>query len=179
MGDIAATSTRHQDDAVRAAAITALGHLPGSSEIALLLAGIAAGDKPEDARLARQSLSRLNGPGVAETVIAQATNGEQPIRVVFLEQLASRNVTSSVPLLLNTRHDPNAAIRSAALGSLAEIASPADQRHAPGSLRKRDSAAPALRPDRSDGRRSFLTAMRIRDCEYSQPAGAVTALSIG
>jgi hypothetical protein len=65
---------------------------------------------------------------VAETVLAQATNGEQPIRVVFLEQLASRNVSTSIPLLLQTRDDPVPAVRSAALGALAEIGTPSEQR---------------------------------------------------
>lgn len=113
---------------VRAAAISALGKLLGNPEVALLLARIAAGDNADEAKLARQSLSRLDGPGVADAVVAGATGGEQPLRVVFLEQIASRNMSSSLPLLLATRQDPVVAVRSAALGSLAEIAPPSEQR---------------------------------------------------
>ena len=121
-------ATRHEDPAVRAAAITALGQLPATSEIALLLGRIAAGKNTEDAKLARQSLSRLNGPGVADTVLSEATRGETPIRAVFIEQLALRNVASSVPLLLSLRDDPAPSVRSAALASLAEIAPPSEQK---------------------------------------------------
>lgn len=126
-GDAAAVpaaveATRHADPAVRAAAIVALGQLPGSPATAGLLAGVAAGDDIDDAKLARQSLARLNGPGVAEAVLAGAESGETPLRVVFLEQIAARNMTGSLELLLRMRHDPSAHVRSAALGSLAEIA---------------------------------------------------------
>jgi HEAT repeat protein len=132
-GDAAAvpaisTAAAHADPDVRAAAIVALGQLPGNREIAFQLARIIDGDNAEEAKLARQSLSRLTGPGVAETVLNEATRGEQPLRTIFVEQLATRNVASSVPLLLSMRNDPDPAIRSAALGSLAEIAEPSDQR---------------------------------------------------
>ena len=131
-GDVAAISaisaaTQHANPEVRAAAITALGMLPGNSDVALILARIAAGDNTDDAKLARLSLSRLNGPDVADTVVAGATRGEQPLRIVFLEQIASRNMAASVPLLLATRADPAEPVRSAALRALAEIAPPTEQ----------------------------------------------------
>lgn len=113
---------RSEAATVRAAAITALGRLPGSPDTALQLARIAAGDDVTDAKLARQSLSVLTGPGVAEAVLAQAKSGEPALRVVFIEQLASRNMAEQVPLLLQLRSDPDATIRSAALGALADIA---------------------------------------------------------
>lgn len=122
------TATQHEDAEVRAAALTALGHLPGNRDVALLLARVAAEKNPEAAKLAGLSLSRLNGPGVADLVLSEATTGQPPLREVFIEQLAARNVASSIPLLLKMRNDSNPAVRSAALESLAEIASPSEQR---------------------------------------------------
>lgn len=128
-GDPAATRTiaaaaNHSDPSVRAAAIVALGELPGTPDTATLLASIIAKGDPADAKLARQSLARLNGPGVADTIATGATSAAAApaLRIVFLEQLAARDMTESVPLLFQTRSDPDAAIRAAALGSLAELA---------------------------------------------------------
>lgn len=114
---------RSPDAAVRSAALTALGQLPGTPAVVELLARVAAGANADDAKLARQSLARLDGTGVADAVIAGATAGDVSLRVVLLDALASRNMTASVPLLLQTRADANAAIRSAALGALADLAS--------------------------------------------------------
>ena len=122
------TATQHTEAEVRSAAILALGRLPGTPETAHLLAGIAAGDNVDDAKIARQSLARLSGPGVSERVIEGATSGEQPLRVVYLEQLSYHQSPASVSLLLGTRQDPSPAIRSAALNALAEVGSPAEQR---------------------------------------------------
>ncbi|HTO04879.1 MAG TPA: HEAT repeat domain-containing protein, partial [Opitutus sp.] len=121
-------ATQHEDAEVRTAALTALGHLPGNRDVALLLAQVAAGKNPEEAKLASLGLARLNGPGVADLVLKEATQGTQPTREVFVQQLAARNVVSSIPHLLKMRDDPAPAVRSAALSSLAEIASPSEQR---------------------------------------------------
>lgn len=131
-GDAAAVSaisaaTRHENPVVRSAAITALGMLPGNSDVAVILARIAAGDNADEAKLARLSLARLTGPEVADTITAGAPRGEQPLRIVFLNQVAARNMSASVPLLLSMREDPAAPVRSAALGALAEIAPPTEQ----------------------------------------------------
>lgn len=116
----AAAKSEHAD--IRAAAVTALGFLPGNPDDARLLAEIAAGQNADDAKLARQSLARLNGPGVAAAIIDGAATAAPSLRVVFLEQLAARNMTEAVPLLLQTRFDHDATVRSAALGALADIA---------------------------------------------------------
>ncbi len=115
-------ATGSADATVRIAAIGALGRLPGTPESAEVLGRLAAGGHTDDAKLARESLARLAGPGVAEVVAANATRGETAIRVVFLDQIAERDMTAQVPLLLRMRSDPEAAVRSAALGALAEIA---------------------------------------------------------
>ncbi len=117
----------HPDAEVRRAALSALGFFPGSRDIAALLAQAIAGTTGEESRLARQSLARLHGPDVDTAIISGAERGTTALRVVHLEQLALRNQTEAIPLLLKCRQDPDAAIRSAAIGALGDIASPAEE----------------------------------------------------
>lgn len=119
----------HADATVRTAALTALGFLPGSTETAQLLARAAAGSNSDEAKVARQSLARLSGANVNAAVLAGAERGEPALRAVFLEQLALRNQTEGVPLLIKTRADPDATVRGAAVAALGEIA-PASEQHA-------------------------------------------------
>lgn len=116
------TASQHADPAVRAAAITALGKLPGKSDTAQHLAQIAASGNSADAKLAREALARLDGPGVADFIIANARTGDAKLCAVFLEQIASRYMIESIPLLLETRNDSDPSLRAAALDALAVIA---------------------------------------------------------
>ncbi|MDO8539178.1 MAG: HEAT repeat domain-containing protein [Opitutaceae bacterium] len=116
----------HRDDSVRRAALEALGRLPGTAETAQLLARATMSGDSTDAKIARHSLARLNGPGVSEIVIAGAGKGDTRSRAMFLEQLALRNMTEATPLLLKTRGDSDATIRAAAVGALGEVGSPAE-----------------------------------------------------
>jgi HEAT repeat protein len=115
------------DSAVRAAALAALGKLPGSREVALQLAQFLVTAAGDEAKLARQSLARLNGPGVNDAILATAADGEAKLRVVMLEAVALRNLTEAFPLLWKIRGDPDATVRAAALRSLGELAPASDQ----------------------------------------------------
>ena len=117
----------HTDADVRAAAIGALGSLPGNPEIATRLARVAAETTGDEAKLARRSLDRLNGPGVTETILKGAEQAAPALRAVFLEESGMRNMTEAMPLLLKTRGDADADVRSAALGALAVIAPASEQ----------------------------------------------------
>ena len=121
-------ATKHADADVRASALGALGVLPCSRDIATLLAQVAAGKNSTDAKLARQSLARLNGPDVNATVLAGAERGETASRTVFIEQLALRNQIEGIPLLLKLRADADSAVRLAALAALGDLAPPSEQR---------------------------------------------------
>jgi HEAT repeat protein len=127
-GTAIAMAVNHKDADVRAAAISALGHFPGTRETTALLAKIAAGTDTADAKLARQSLARLSGSGVVSTILTGAEKGEVPLRLVYLEQLALRNMLEGLPLLLKSRSDPNAEVRAAAVGALGEIAPASEQK---------------------------------------------------
>ncbi|HWA85223.1 MAG TPA: HEAT repeat domain-containing protein [Opitutus sp.] len=120
-------ASRSSDPDVRAAALAALGQLPGSAETAAVLANAVAHGETADAKLARQSLGRLNGPGVADAVIAGASSGPPALRAVYLEAIGDRYMTESVPVLLKTRDDADTSVRLAALAALGDIAPPATE----------------------------------------------------
>ena len=120
-------ATQHTAATVRTAAINALGDLPGDTSLVTLLATLGSSDNFEDAKLARASLARLHGPGVSAAVLAGAEKGPAQKRALFIEQIASRNLTEGLPFLHQSRHDPDATIRTAAVGSLGELAPFSDQ----------------------------------------------------
>jgi hypothetical protein len=119
---VAVAATAHADAEVRGVAITALGTIPGSAETARVLAKIAAGADAAEAKAARVSLARLNGPGVSAAVFSGAEQGEAALRTAFIEQLALRNQIEGLPLLLKLRADPDAAVRAAAASAFGDLA---------------------------------------------------------
>lgn len=132
-GDAAAVpavvaALQHAETGVRSAAVTALGLLPGSAEVAAALASVAAAGSSDESKLARQSLTRLNGPDVSAAIVAAAAKAPTAQRVVYLEQIALRNQTEAIPLLLKTRQDADSAVRTAAVAALGEIAPLSEQK---------------------------------------------------
>ncbi|MCX6940770.1 MAG: hypothetical protein NTX09_08550 [Verrucomicrobia bacterium] len=120
-------ASHHTAATVRTAAINALGDLPGDTSLVTLLATLGSSDNFDDAKLARASLARLHGPGVSAAVLAGAEKGPVQKRALFIEQIASRNLTEGLPFLHQRRQDPDATIRTAAVGSLGELVPFSDQ----------------------------------------------------
>lgn len=121
-----ASAVGSSDPSIRAAAITALGELPGTAETAAQLAGVIAEGEPADGKLARQSLARLNGPAVDATILAGAERGAKEVRPAFIEQIALRNIAAGRPLLARLQRDPDVAARIAAAAALGEIGGEAE-----------------------------------------------------
>lgn len=117
-----------KDADVRLAAIEALGQLPGTRETATVLARLIASPDATEAKSARQSLARMNGPDVSAAILAGAERGEPAARAVYMEQLALRGMTEGLPILLKCRIDPNPAVRAAAVGALGELAPFSEQK---------------------------------------------------
>jgi HEAT repeat protein len=124
---VVAKSLADADGVVRLAALATLGALPGNRDVTLQLARFIATASGDEAKLARQSLARLNGPGVNATVVAAAEQGDAPVRLVMLEAIAARDLTEALPLLWKLRADADGAVRAAALRSLGDIAPASDQ----------------------------------------------------
>lgn len=121
-------ATKHQDASVRTAAIEALGFLPGNRDTTTLLATFASHADGDEAKLARQSLARSNGPEVAPAITSGADGGEPRLRAVYLEQIALRNMTEALPLLLKCRADSDAGVRLAAISALGDLAPFSEQK---------------------------------------------------
>jgi HEAT repeat protein len=111
--------------AVRLAALDALGRLPGDAEVAHRLVALAAG-RGEEAKAASAALARLDGPGLDDLIRAGAAAGDDALRAVCIQQLAARNLTDTIPFLLNLRTAPSENLRLEALDALRSIASTAD-----------------------------------------------------
>jgi HEAT repeat protein len=123
-----AQAVKHQDAEVRAAAIEALGLLPGTRENAILLATTAAAADSTDGKPARQALARMDGPGVAAAILAGAERGDTQTRAIYIEQLALRNMPEALPLLRKLRADSDATVRTAAVAALGDIAPPSEEK---------------------------------------------------
>lgn len=107
---------------VRLAALEALGRLPGDAAVAHRLAALASG-KGDEAKAASAALARLDGPGLDELIRAGAAGeGDHALRAVFIQQIAARNLTDSIPFLLSLRASPVENLRLEALDSLRLIA---------------------------------------------------------
>jgi len=116
-----AAEVNSADDAVRIAAISALGALGGISDIELLAQqSIAPG---QIGRAAERSLSILSGEGVSEGLLKAAQSGDAEVRAKIIDCLVTRQQKDAVPVLIKLAEDKNLSVRKAsfkALGSLAE-----------------------------------------------------------
>ncbi len=123
----AAKALADPDPAVRTTALAALGQLPGNADVANQLAQFLVTVSGDDAKLARQSFARLNGPGVNDAILAGAASGEPRLRAVWLEMIGLRGMTEALPLLWKIRADPDGGVRAAAVRAAGEIAPASDQ----------------------------------------------------
>ena len=124
---VALQALTEADAAVRTTAIAALGELPGSAEIARQLVKFLTTATGDEAKIARRSLARLNGPGVNAALLAGAEQGEPQARAVFIELIGLRNMTEALPMLWRSRGDADAVVRRAAVRSLGDIAPATDE----------------------------------------------------
>jgi len=116
------SAVKSDDEKVRLAALSALSRL-GEEPAVLLLASIAATATGKEQEVARQSLDRLPGPNIDNTVrelIKGQINAD--VKTELIRTLGPRQTEDAVPLLLKTAKDDNASVRSESLKVLAELA---------------------------------------------------------
>jgi len=112
---------------VRLATLDTLGRLPGTPDVARKLAALALG-KGDEAKAASAALARLNGPGLDELIRnGAAAESDNALRVVYIQQIAARNLTEAIPFLFTLRQSSVESLRLEALDALRLIAAPADQ----------------------------------------------------
>lgn len=164
----------HPDAGVRLAALESLGRLPGSPEVARRLATLATG-QGDEAKAAAASLARLNGPGMDEFIrTGAATEGDSALRAVYIQQLAARNQTDAIPLLLGLRQSPVENLRLEALDALRAIAAPADQ----SAVIAWALAAPT-KPESTRAVRALITIILRDDDIATRAAPVIAALGTG
>ena len=112
-------------ESVRLAAIDALAILGNASNVELLAEISAAGDKT--GRAAMDSLGRLSGSGVAQSLIAVAqSRAETSVRINVIETLTNRRETEAIEVLFVLAKDNNREIRPAAYKALGVLSNQKD-----------------------------------------------------
>ena len=116
-------TTKAKDQSVRVAALKALGGLGDATSVSLL-AGTAAATRGAEQKAARESLYRLRGPKIDETILAAIPRARSKVKVELIRSTGERNIAAGVESLLKTAQDEEAAVRRESLKVLKTIAEP-------------------------------------------------------
>ncbi len=103
-------ATRAGDESVRIAALKALGRLGDASNVTLLAQRAAATTGAEQ-KAARESLYRLQGSAIDETILASIPQAEPGTKVELIRSIAERNIYAGVKTLLKTAQDSDPNVR--------------------------------------------------------------------
>jgi len=154
---MALAAAKSGDEAVRTAALGALGRI-GDAACATLLLETAAGGSGAPQAAARHSLQRVRGTEVDAALVAAAQGGELQLRAEAIRTLAARSTVSAVSVLLAAAEDANETIR---IESLAALATLANSQNLPALVRLL-AAAPAA------GQREAVEKAVIATCQRTQ-----------
>ena len=116
-------ATESSDVLVRIAALKGLMQLGDASTVDLL-AGIAAKTKGEEQEAAQQSLYRLHGPNIDQTILASISRAESKVKVELIRSIGQRNVTTAVEAILKTAQEPDEDVQLESFKVLRIIAGP-------------------------------------------------------
>jgi len=127
-GDVAAlpaitAAVKVENQAVRIAALRALGQLGDDSSVGLL-AGVAAEQKGEEQKTARDSLYRLRGSKVDQVVVAGIATSKPKTKVELISAVGERNIRAGVKTLLETAKDSDRKVRTESFKVLKVVAGP-------------------------------------------------------
>ena len=112
---------------VRCACLTSLGVL-GDESVAMFLAQTAAGGARPEQEAARQSLARLRGAKVCQTLLAGIAQESPAVRSEIARALGARQDAQAVPMLLAMAEGTDEPMRLVALQSLAQLATVAEHK---------------------------------------------------
>ena len=114
-------ATKSDDEAVRAAALEALGQV-GDASVVPLLAEAAATGKGKDRDAARASLINLSGEGVDAAIAKAMESAEGKTRAELIRTLAERKATGVTDAILKAASDADNDIRREAIRALGVLA---------------------------------------------------------
>ncbi len=116
-------SLESPSQSVRVAAVKALGTL-GDESCVVLLAQIAADTKGQEQKAARDSLYRLRGSDIDNTILMSISKAEPGGKIELIKSVSERNITEGVEVLSKTAKDEDRKVRVESFRSLREIARP-------------------------------------------------------
>lgn len=108
---------------VRVAAWQVLAELEDSSMLPAVAKAAAHGE-PAEREAARDTLTRLRGPGVDKAILKQISETESPVKAELLRALGDRGDKGAADVLLRYADNENEPVRLAALESLRKLAVP-------------------------------------------------------
>ncbi|MGD8534963.1 MAG: HEAT repeat domain-containing protein [Candidatus Aminicenantes bacterium] len=124
--DSVVKATKNEEKMVRMAALKALESIGDSSTVELL-ARHAAGTQGEEQRTARNSLWRLDGEGVDQTILVSLIKLTDPgIQEELIMSVGERRILDGINFLFSRARSSRPAIRLAAIKALEEVAAPSD-----------------------------------------------------
>jgi len=116
-------AAKSNEKRIRLSAIRALPKIPDASAIPTLLDALGDSDG-EISQAAQDSLGRLPAKEADAAVAAMLAGPEQGRRIIAIELVGRRRMTSAIPSLLRAAQDPDQPIRLASLKVLEELAGP-------------------------------------------------------
>jgi len=119
------TAAKSTDEAVRIAALKAIGALGDVSTVEELI-GTAVSAKGEEQKAAQNSLYRLKGDDVDEAILKRIPEAEPKSRVELIRSCEQRNVTAAVPVLMKQAKDADSNVRIESIKALRALAGPKD-----------------------------------------------------
>jgi HEAT repeat protein len=108
------------DEAVRAAAISALGRLGEPADLPLLIKSLS-GKSDSERAAARSSLTRIPGKTIAAILAKEAGAAPPPVKVALIQVLATRRARDVLPAYLAATVDDNGQVRSTAMAALGQL----------------------------------------------------------
>lgn len=125
-GDVSArplfvTATKNPSAEVRTAALTGLSKLGDNSNV-LLLAETAATAQGLEQSAARESLARLTGPKVDDSIVSAIGIHNSKVNVELIRAAGERGISESAPTLNKAIHDNDPAVRREAMKALRSVA---------------------------------------------------------
>ncbi len=131
-----------RQEAVRAAAVRALGALGNAADVPLLVRTLDAAGSEKAA--ARTSLVQLMGPDVTAALVGQMKHSPAETKVKLLAVLGARRARDTIPAILKAALDDDADVRTAAMRVLGQLAKP---KHIPAMLKGLLKARPGPERD--------------------------------
>jgi HEAT repeat protein len=116
---------KHQDEAVRVAALRTVGQLGNVSSVPVL-AERAATSRGAEQKAARESLYRLRGQEIDAAILQALPASEPRVKAELIGAVGERNITGAVETLLKTARDEDRRVRVESLKVLKVVAKPAD-----------------------------------------------------